>query len=139
MVQPLGVAVLRKAIADEGEARSAQRDQLMGVHGNIAGILAAEGGVGSAILQEVAGHPMIFDSSREVLDRLAPITAMQLCSTLAGGTDQNHGEASVVRHRDQRRLALARTALDPDLLRVRSLIALEIIEPASRAPAPRPQ
>src|ERR1019366_6371300 len=36
VVEPLGVALLRHAVANEGGARRAQRDQLVSVHGQVA-------------------------------------------------------------------------------------------------------
>ena len=45
----------------------------------------------------------------------------------------------VERHRDERRLAVARHAFDADLLRVDGLVGLEIVEAARRAPRPRAQ
>ncbi len=43
LVEPLRVALLRHAVADEGRARRAQRDQLVRVHRQVAGVPAAEG------------------------------------------------------------------------------------------------
>ena len=119
--------------------RRAQRDQFVRIHRQIAGVLAAEGRFRRAVLQEVAGHPVVFAGAGEVLDRFAPIAAMQLRAAFAGGADQHDGEARVERHGDQRRLAVARDAFDADVLGVDGLIGLEIIEPARRAPRPGAQ
>ena len=139
MVEPLRVALFRHAVADEGQARRAQRDQFVRVDRQIAGGLAAERRFGGAVLQEVAGHPVILARAGEVLDRLAPIAAMQLGAAFAGRPDQHHREARIERHRHQRRLAVARNAFDADLLGVDGFLGFEIIEAARRAPCPRPQ
>ena len=55
----------------------------MRVHRDVSGILAAEAGLGRAVLQEVAGHPVILARAREILDGLAEVAAMQLGATLA--------------------------------------------------------
>ena len=93
LVEPLGVALLRDAVADERRARRAQRDQLVRVHRHVAGVLAAEGRLGGAVLQEVAGHPVVFAGAGQVLDRLAEVAAVQLGAAFAGRADEHHGEA----------------------------------------------
>ena len=75
----------------------------------------------------------------DVLDQLAEVAAVQLRAALARGADEGDGEALVVGHRDERRLAVARVALDPDLLRVHGLVGLEVVERAARAPRPGAQ
>ena len=92
-----------------------------------------------AVLQEVAGHPVVLAGAGEVLDRFAPVAAMQLGAAFAGRSDQHDREARVERHRDERGLAVARDAFDADLLRVDRLVGLEIVETARRAPGPGAQ
>ena len=59
LIEPVGVALLGDAVADEGRARRAQGDELVRVDRNVAGVLAPEGRLGGAVLQEVAGHPVV--------------------------------------------------------------------------------
>ena len=54
----------------------------------------------------------------QVLDGLAEVAAVQLGAAFAGRADQHDREARVERHRDERRLAVARDAFDADALRV---------------------
>ena len=63
--------------ADEHGTRSAQRDQLMRIHGQVVGRQRAR------ILQKVAGHPMIFACSRKVLNQLTKIATVELRTALA--------------------------------------------------------
>ena len=79
---------------------------------------------------------MIFARTGEVLDQLAEVAAVQLRPTLARGADEADGEARVIGHRDDRRLAVPRKPLDPDLLRVDGLVGLEVVQRAARAPGP---
>ena len=92
-----------------------------------------------AVLEEVAGHPVVLAGAGEVLDRLAEVAAVQLRAALAGRADEHHGEPLVERHRDQRRLAVTRHAVDADALRVDGRIGLEVVERAGRAPGPGAQ
>ena len=130
---------LGHAVADERQPRRAERDQLVRVDRNVAGVLAAERGLRRAVLQEVAGHPVVLAGAGEVLDGFAEIAAMQLGAALAGGADQHHREALVERHRHERRLAVARHAFDADLLRVDGLVGFEVVEAARGAPRPGAQ
>ena len=59
MIEPLRVALLGNAVAHEREPRRAERDQLVRVDRNVAGVLAAERRFRRAVLEEVAGHPVI--------------------------------------------------------------------------------
>ena len=120
-------------------ARRAERDQFVRVHRQIAGGLAAERRLGSAVLQEVAGHPVIFAGAGQILDRFAPVAAMQLGAAFARRADQHHREARVERHRHQRGFAVARDAFDADLFRIHGLVGFQIIEAARSAPAPGAQ
>src|SRR5256885_4786062 len=51
------VASLRDAVTDERETRRAQRDQLVGVDGEVVRRPGAERGVGRAVFHVVPGHP----------------------------------------------------------------------------------
>ena len=64
---------------------------------------------------------------------------MQLGAAFAGRADEHDREALVERHRDERRLAVARHAFDADALRIDGLVGLEVVERARRAPGPRAQ
>ena len=54
LIEPFRVALLGHAVADERRTRRAQRDQLMRIDRQIAGVLASEARLGCAVLQEVA-------------------------------------------------------------------------------------
>src|SRR6185437_6470551 len=103
---PLGVALFGNAVADEGGAGGAEGDQLVGVDGKVAGVLAAEGGVAGAVLEEVAGHPVILAAAGEVLDGFAPVAAVEFGAAFAGGADEDDGEALVEGHGDERGFAV---------------------------------
>src|SRR5438270_12807263 len=106
MVEPLRVSLVRHSVTDEGGAWRAQRDQLMRVHGDIAWVLAAERCLRCCILQKIAGHPVVSASGRQVLNGLAPISAMEFRAALARRTDQHYREPFIHRHGDQRSLAV---------------------------------
>ena len=116
-----------------------KRDQLVGIHRHVAGVLAAEGGFGGAVLQEVAGHPVVFAGAGQVLHGFAEIAAVQFGAAFAGGADEHDGEARVEGHGHQRGLAVARNALDADLLGVHGFVGFQIIQAARRAPGPGAQ
>jgi len=82
---------------------------------------------------------MIFSGCREVFNRLSPIAPMQFSAAFSGRTNQNKSEATIERHRHQRRFPVARDTLDPDMPRVHGWIGLQIIQAARGAPRPRPQ
>src|SRR6185295_16731301 len=82
LIEPPGVAAFGHAVADEGRARRAERDQLVSVDRDVAGVPAAERGRGRAVLQEVAGHPVILARAGEILDGFAEVPAMQLGAAL---------------------------------------------------------
>ena len=113
--------------------RRAQGDQLVGVDRQVVR------GQRAAVLEEVPGHPVVLARAGEVLDQLAEIAAVQLRPALARGADEADGEALVIGHRDERRLAVARESLDADLLGVDGLVGLEVVEGAARAPGPGAQ
>src|SRR5207248_1206543 len=60
-------------------------------------------------------------------------------AAFAGGADEADGEALVVRHRHDGRLAVARQPFDADAPGVHGLVGLEIVEGAAGAPGPGPQ
>ena len=80
--------------------------------------LTSERCIGGSVLQEIAGHPVVFAGAGKIFDSLAPIAAMQLGAALAGRTDENKGEAGVERHGDERSLAVARNTFDAHMLGV---------------------
>ena len=55
-----GVPFFGDAVADERGARGAERDQFVGIDRQIVGGLRAEARFRRAILQKVAGHPVVF-------------------------------------------------------------------------------
>jgi hypothetical protein len=106
---------------------------------NIVGAPRAEGGLRRAVLEEIAGHPVISAGTGEVLDRFAEIAAMRLGATLARRAHQHDREARLEGHRDQRGLAVAGHAFDADLPGIYGGNSLEIVEGTGRAPSPGPQ
>ena len=86
--------------------RGAQRDQLVGIHRHVAGVLAAEGGFRRAVFDEVAGHPVGLAGTGEALHGFSEIPAMQLGSAFAGGADEGQPEARLKGERDERGFAL---------------------------------
>ena len=99
MIEPLRVALLRDAVADEGEARCAEGDEFIRIDGDVAGSLAAEGCVGGSVLDEVAGHPVIL-ASGEALNGFAEVTSQQRGSAFARRADEDHGETLIEGHGD---------------------------------------
>ena len=71
LVEPVRVALLRDAVADERRPRRAERDQLVRVDRDVVRVLAPERPLCGAVLQEIAGHPVVLPGSGEVLDRFA--------------------------------------------------------------------
>src|SRR4029453_2529387 len=69
----------------------------------------------------------------------AEVAAVDLGTALAGGADKANGEALIVRHGDDGRLAVAGQALDADLLGIHGLVRLEVIEGATGTPRPGAQ
>src|SRR5580693_4443288 len=108
MIEPLCVALLRYAVADEGQARRAERQQFVSVYRQVARRLASESRFGCAVLQKIPGHPVIFTRPCKVLDSLTPVATMKLRSTLTGGTDQNHRETRIEGHRHEGGFAITR-------------------------------
>src|SRR5207249_5778759 len=86
---------LERAGADENGTRRAQRDELVGIDGQVVR------GQRSRILDEVARHPMVLAGAGDVLDELSEVPAVQLGPALAGRGDEGDGEPWVVRHGDE--------------------------------------
>ena len=105
----------------------------MSIHRQVARVQRA------GVLDEVPRHPVVFARAGDVLNQLAKIAAMELRTAFARGADETDCESRVVRHRDERSLAVAREPLDPDLLGVHGLVGLEVIECTAGPPCPRTQ
>src|SRR5207253_2001659 len=82
MIQPLRVALFRYAVADEGQARRTERNELMSIDRQIARILAPKRRFGGTVLNKVSCHPVVFARGSQVLNRFTPVAAMQLRSAL---------------------------------------------------------
>src|SRR3954468_10646495 len=82
---------------------------------------------------------MVFARARDVLHQLAKITPVKLRAAFAGRTDKGDGKTLVVGEGDERRFAVARESLKPDLFSVHRAVGLEVIQRAARAPGPRAQ
>src|SRR4029079_7396517 len=119
-----------------GRRRPPAPVQLGRVDGQVARIHRAEVGLRRAVLQEVARHPVVLAARGEILDLLAPASSMQLRAALARGADEHDGETLIERHRDERRLAVPRYALDADAASVDARLRREEIEPTRSAPGP---
>src|SRR6185437_14126464 len=122
-------------VADEGETRSAESDELVGVDGNLAGVAI---GFGGTVLHKVSGHPVVL-AGGEAFDGLAEVAAKQRGTAFARGANKRHGEALIESHGDQRGLAVARDAFDANVLRIDGRVGFEIVERAAGSPGPRTQ
>ncbi len=111
----------------------------MRIYREVTGRPAAERRFLSAVLQEIAGHPVVLAGAGQVLDRLAPVPAMQLRAALARRANQHDGKPPVVRHRHECGLAIPRDTFDADLFRVDRLVGFKIVEAARGAPGPGAQ
>jgi hypothetical protein len=139
LIQPPRIALLGDAVADEGRPRRAQGDQLVRVDGQVTGSPAAQTRLRRAVLQEVAGHPVVLPRSGQALDCLAEVAPEQRRAALAGGADKDDCKARLERHRDQGRLAKARYALDAHACGVDRRVGFEEVEGARSTPGPRAQ
>src|SRR5262249_24647927 len=108
----------------------------MRIDGEIAGILAAKRGFGSAVLEEIAGHPVIFVRTGEIFDGFAKIAAVAFRAGFAGRADEDESEARVEGHGDESGFAVAGNAFDANLFRVHGLVGFEIVKTARCAPRP---
>ena len=118
---------LRPALRNTGRGAH-ERDQLVRVDGQ--GVPVA------AVLEVVARHPVILARREHVLDHLAEVAAVQLRAAGARRADVADRKPLVERHRDERRLAVPRVALDADASGIDSLVRLEVVERAAGAPRP---
>jgi hypothetical protein len=73
LIEPLRIAALRNAVAEERQARSAQREQLVRIDGDISRRLPAKAGLLGSVLQKVSRHPVVLTGAREILDGLPKI------------------------------------------------------------------
>ena len=111
----------------------------MRVDGDVVRVLASERRRGGAVLQEVAGHPVVRAGTSEVLHRLAEVASVRLGAPFAGRPHQHEREARLEGHGDEGGLAVARDSFDPHALGVDRGQRLEVVERAGCAPGPRPQ
>ena len=84
----------------------------------VVGGLAAEHGVRRAVLEEVAGHPVVLARAREILDGLAPVASVELGSALAGRANKYRREPRIERHRNERCFAITGNSFDANSLGV---------------------
>jgi len=78
VIEPFRISLFWDTVADERQPGRTQRYELMGIHGQITSVLAAECSFRGAVLHEVSRHPVVLARSREILHRFTPVTAMQL-------------------------------------------------------------
>src|SRR5439155_973052 len=90
----------------------------------------------AGILEEVPRHPVVLAGRGDVLHQLAEVAAVELQAAFAGRADETDGEPLVVRHGDDRRLAVSGEALDTDLLSVHGFVRLEVVERPAGPPRP---
>ena len=107
--------------ADEHRARRAERNQLVRIHRHIARVQR------SGVLQEIAGHPMVFIGRGDVLHRFSKIAAVQLQAALAGRADEGDGESLVVGHGDRGSFTVTGVAFDADAFGIHRFVSFEII------------
>jgi hypothetical protein len=139
-VHPIRVA-RRDPVADEARPRGAQRNQLMLVHRQVGHGFLAKRRVVRRILQEVAGHPVVFAAAGQVLQKLAEVAAKQLGASRAGGGDEPRGDPPVEGRGDQRGLAVPRHAGDAHLggIDARVWVGFEVVDESAHAPGPGAQ
>jgi hypothetical protein len=129
-----GVTLLGKPRADEQRTRRSERDQLVSVDGQV-----VPGQRVGGVLQEVSRHPVVGAVAGEVLDDLAVVAPHERGAAFPRAADEADGDALVERHGDQRRLAVARHALQRDAGRVDGPGRREVVDRAGGAPAPGPE
>src|SRR5262245_16123471 len=139
MIEPTGITFFRNAITDEGQARGTQGHQLVGINGNVAGVLAAESGFFRAVLYKVAGHPVVFALRRQILHGFTPVATMQFCAAFTGRPNEDERKPRVIGHRDESSLPVPGDAFDSDFLRIDCLVGLEIIQTTGGSPRPGAQ
>src|SRR5579871_1592989 len=91
------------------------------------------------VFEEVAGHPVVLLGAGYILDGFTPVAAVELGSAHAGGADVADGEALVIGHGDDGRLAVAGVAGNADLFGIDGFVGFEVIESAAGAPGPGAQ
>ena len=136
MIEPLGITAFRNSVADESQARSAKSQRHMRINGQIRSGSTAECGLLGGVLHVVAGHPVISPRRCQVLQALAEITTIKLCSTRTARCNQSHCKPLIKRHRDQRGLAVARHTGDADSFRIDAGFGFKVIQCARRTPTP---
>ena len=102
----------------------------MGVDGKVAGVFGAGFGLGGAVFEEVAAHPMVLAGSGEVLDHFAEIATKETGAAFAGGTNEGDSEAGIESHGDERSFTKTRDAFYADFFRIHGEIGFEVIERA---------
>ena len=80
---------------------------------------------------------MVFAPAGDIGEQFAEVAPVEARAAKARGGDVGDGEAGVVGHGDEGLLAVARDALQPDLLGVHGGISLQVVEEAARAPGDR--
>ena len=93
LIEPKGIPASRDAVADEGWTRCAERNQFVGIDGQVAGGLRSELGFRSTVFQEVARHPMVFTGAGEIFHRLAEIPPMKFRAAFTRRPNQGDDEA----------------------------------------------
>src|SRR5581483_8767485 len=133
-----GNAGNRDAIGDEARPRSAQCDQLVGIHGEIGGIQGLAVDVRCAVFEEVPGHPMVFALVGKIFHGFAKVVAMWFGAAFTGRTDERNRDARVKCLGDKGRLAVARYAFDAHLLRIHFgiRVGFEVVDQLADAPLP---
>ena len=139
VIEPLGIAFFRNPVADESKPRSAKSERHMRIDGQILSGSTTEGGFLGGVLDVVAGHPVISTGRCQVLEALAEITTIELCSARAARSNQSHRKTLIERHCDQRSLAVAGNAGDADAFRVDAWFGFKVIECSRRTPSPGTQ
>src|SRR5207302_9359251 len=114
-------------------------NQLIGINGQVTSVLAPKRSFSRAILQEVAGHPVVAPRAREVFNLLAEITSVRFGAAFSGGTDQHDRKARIKRHGHECSLAKTRHSFNAGTLCVYGFIGFEIVETTRGTPSPRPQ
>ena len=108
----------------------------MGVHRNVAGVLAAEFGFRRSVLQKVAGHPVVLARTGQILDGLSKVSPMELGSPFSRGRDQSRRKSLIKRHRDEGGLAITGNPFDADSPGIDRRFRFQVIERPRGTPRP---
>src|SRR6202021_1011793 len=100
------------ASAKEDRTRRTQGDELVRIHWQVVPVQR------TGVFEKIAGHPMVFVDSGDVLDDLAPVAPMEFRATFAGGADVRGPHARLISHRHNRRLTVTRVTLNGDVFGV---------------------